>query len=423
MGDVNGDGNGNWVDAGVICRDGNFPRSQMIDRSPGLCDNFNQTRVSHNWGYMLWSTPYIGNTHSDTRAHKHGRDGRPSHEWGGFSRSIPYETASGRMARYFDKQADEFNFPPMPAFIGADTWTCGLGGGDGTAGHLATGEEGTQAKIYVLKMLARRGYLTHSEALSGWGLDGGYFFGWWTPYFGGGAWLAGFSRCWEYSPTAPSGPRRAYLFGKPVPLQAVIFQGMVYYGTGARGPVGYSILHGCMPGAEGSPAMRNDESFFYPWMVLWKIISPRRVMNAREPEDELWEMTYDDGSVLKLDVRANVWAYTKDGITYDGYSPPNPPNGAIKPKPPFTWGMRWGNYGERFAEGSFGVWRNGTFTIKVPGVRAVKPPRVVGASDKDQAPPAYQANYDGRVLTITIKDKDPIDHPMLVFEPAGELKE
>jgi len=80
----------------------------------------------------------------------------------------------------------------------------------------------------------------------------------------------------------------------------------------------------------------------------------------------------------------------------------------------------------KFPAGSFGVWCNGTFTIKVPGIKAVKPPRVIGArhedgeASKDQPPPSYTTNYAGGVLTISIKDKDPAAHPMLVFEPQDK---
>jgi len=438
VGDANNDGDVNWVDAGVTYRDGNFARSAMVDDNPGMCGKANQTQVSFNYGYILWSTPYSGNTHSDIRAHRHGHDGRPSLEWGDFSRSVPYETASGRMARYFDKQADEFNFPPMPAYIGCDTWTCGLGGGDSTPGHSHTGEEGTLAKIEVLQLLARRGYLTHSEALSEWGLEGDYFFGWWTPYVGGGAWILGFSRCWEYSPTGGygngSGPLRAHFFSKAVPLQSVIFQGLTYWGSGYRAPASYSILHGCRPHPDDMPGIRDKALFYYPWMVLWKTVSPRRVMNVRDPQPDLWELTYDDGSVLELDVRTDSWVYTKDGIVYDGYSPPNPVADPVMHAPAFCWGVPCANeYAKLFPKGSFGVWRNGTFTIKVPGVKAVKPPRIIGGKDKfgktrqigppgaHQMPPAYETSYDDGVLTIKIKDKDPDAHPMLIFEPADPM--
>jgi|GEM_PF-3085852 len=438
VGDTNGDGDVNWVDAGVTYRDGNFPRSAMIDEQPAMCGNANQTQVSFNYGYILWSTPYSGNTHSDMRAHRHGDDGRPALEWGDFSRSVPYETASGRMARYFDKQADECNFPPMPAHIGADTWTCGLGGGDSTPGHSHTGEEGTLAKIEVLLMLGRRGYLTHSEALSEWGLEGNYFYGWWTPYVGGGAWALGFSRCWEYSPTGGygrgSGPLRAHFFSKPIPLQAVIFQGMTYYGTGAWGPPSYSILHGCQPQPHDFPGVHGKAFFYYPWMVLWKMVSTHRVMNVRSPQPDLWELTYDDDSVLDLDVRTNSWVYTKDGIVYDGYSPPNPYTDAVMHPPAFGWGIPNSNeYAKLFSKGSFGVWRNGTFTIKVPGIKAVKPPRVagikkdskkkpqVGSPSDAPAIPAYETKYKNGVLTIKIKDKDPKAHPILIFEPEDPM--
>ena len=422
VGDVNGDGDVNWVDAGITYRDGNYPRSSMMDQSPGMCDNFNQTQVSFNHGYILWSTPYLGNTHSDTRAQRRQRNGLPKYEWGDPSRSITYETRSGRMARYFDKQADEHNFAPGTNHIGADTWTCGAGGQDFSEDHPGTREESVRAKIEVLRLLARRGYRTHSEALSEWGLAGDLLWGWWTPYFGGGAWLGGFSRCWQYSPKAHSGPAISHLFAKHVPLQAVIFQGMTYYGSGSKGPPGYAMLHGCRPNRWGVHGLREDAFYYYPWLVLWKTVSPYRVTNIVRLEPDLWRMTYEDGSALEIDVRANTWIFEKDGITYDGYSPPNPATDPVRPRPAFTWGLPWDDYAKKFPAGSFGVWRNGTFTIRVPGIKAVRPPRVVGVRRRsgepsDVPPPAYTTKYRKGILTINIKDKNPTDHPMLIFEP------
>ena len=422
VGDINGDGDVNWVDAGGTYRDTNFPRSTLMDRTPGMCDTFGQTRVSWNYGYILWSSPYIGNTHSDVRAHKRRANGRMSFEWGHFSRSISYETASGRMARFFDKQADECDFPPVPAHIGTDTWTVGLGETDRSKVHPGTSEQSARAKVAVLRLLGRRGYVTHSEGLSGWGLEGRMTWGWWTPYWGGGAWLAGFSRCWQYCPKAHSGPKNSHLFAQPIPLQTVIHQGMLYWGAGAGGAPGYAILNGCRPSPSGTIA-RDDAFFYYPWLVLWKTISPHRAINIRELKRELWELTYSDRSVLELDVRANTWVYKKDGITYDGYSPPNPAVEPIRPKPPITWGIPWDLYGKKYAKGSFGVWRSGTFTIKVPGIKAVKPPRGAGTRNKDQAPPAYTTSYSDGVLSITVKDKDPTKHPMLIFDPVEPAKQ
>ena len=421
VGDVNGDGDVNWVDAGITYRDTNFPRSTIIDRTPGMCDTFGQTRVAWNWGYILWSSPYIGNTHSEVRAHKRRSDGRLSLEWGCFSRSIAYETASGRMARYFDKQADECDFPPVPAHIGSDTWTCGLGRADHSVVHPGTAEQSARAKVEVLHMLGRRGYVTNSEALSEWGLAGRMVWGWWTPYYGGGAWLAGFSRCWEYSPRAHSGPVRSHLFAQPIPLQTVIHQGMLYWGSGVHAAPACAILNGCRPNSSGV-STRDDAFFYYPWLVLWKTVSPRRVTNIRELKRDLWELTYDDAGVLELDVRANTWVFKKDGITYDGYSPPNPAREPIRPRPGTTWGVPWDLYGKKYVKGSFGVWRSGTFSIKVPGIKAVKPPRVAGTGKKGQAPPAYTTSYRDGVLTITIKDKDPVAHPMLIFDPKEPVK-
>ena len=422
VGDVNDDARVDWVDAGITYRDLNFPRSERMDQSPGMCDDFAQTRVAFNWGYILWSTPWMGNTHSDIRAHKMRHDGRMALEWGHFSRSIAYETASGRMARFFDKQADECDFPPTPAYIGADTWTCGLGGTDYSPTHFGTAEESARAKVAVLRMLARRGFVTHSEALSEWGLDGYMHWGWWTPYVGGGAWLGGFSRCWEYSPTAHGGPLRSHLFSDPIPLQAVIHQGMLYWGSGHNGPPGYAILHGCRPNEGGMSGVRHNAYFYYPWLVLWKTVSPHPIKNVRDLKRGLWEVTYRDGGVLTIDVRGNTWVYRKDGITYDGYSPPNPHRDPIRPTPRFTWGIPFDKYGTMYRKGSFGVWRSGTFTIKVPGIRAVKPPKVIGAPDKDQAPPKYTAKFADGILTVTIQDKDPKLHPMLIFDPAEPAK-
>ena len=131
-----------------------------------------------------------------------------------------------------------------------------------------------RAKVAVLRMLGRRGYLAHSEALSEWGMAGQYLWGWWTPYVGGGAWPLGFSRSWEYSPKASSGPQRSHAFSEAIPLQTVIFQGMCYWGTGHNGPPGFAILHGCRPNEGGSQGISDNAYFYFPWLVLWKTVSP-----------------------------------------------------------------------------------------------------------------------------------------------------
>jgi len=412
VGDINGDKAVNWADAGVTYREGNYKRSRMIDENPAMCAAYAQAPTC----FMLWDNPFLGNTHSDSRALKRARDGRPSYMWGAWSRSVAYEYESGRLARFFDKLADDFDFPPPPIHLGTDTWTCGGGGTDFSADHPGTREESIRAKIATLQLLARRGYRTDSEALSEWGLAGNLLWGWWTPYVGNGVWPGGFTRCWDHMPTKKGldGPIVSHIFAKPIPMQTVLFQGVTYHGAGSSTPPGYAILHGSRPQRNGIAKLRHNEFFYYPWIVLWKAISPYRATNVRELGDDLWEFTYENGSVLKLDVRTNTWVLKKDDIVYDGYSPVNPSEDPIKSAA--YWGVPYENFNPPFPVGSFGVWRNGTFTIKVPGVRAVGPPRVVGAPEKDQPPPAYVTEYGKGVLSITIKDKDPVAHPMLVFE-------
>lgn len=418
VGDVNGDDTANWVDAVITYRDGNYKRTRMIDESPGMCDNYPQAPTC----FMLWDNPFIGNTHSDSRALRRAPDGRPSYKWGAWSRSIAYEYESGRLARFFDKIADDFDFEPLPVHLGTDTWTCAGGGADFSPDHPSTKEEAIRAKIDTLQLLARRGYRTDSEALSEWGLAGNLLWGWWTPYVGNGVWPGGFSRSWGHLPTKKGldGPVVSHIFAKSIPLQAVSFQGITYHGAGSRTPPGYAIMHGSRPNPSGMGHLKYKEFLYYPWIVLWKVISPHRITNVRDLDDDLWQFTYEDGSVLKLDVRANTWVLNKDGIVYDGYSPVNPSEDPIKS--PDYWGMPFENFKPPFSAGSFGVWRNGTFTIKVPGVKSVKPPRVAGAPEKDQAPPEYSTKYSNGVLTIRIENKDPVKHPMLVFQAEDTPK-
>ena len=418
VGDVNNDGRINWVDSAVSYREGNYKRSRMVDENPALCGDTAQAPTC----FMLWDNPLIGNAHIESRAMCRSRDGRPAYQWGSWSRSVGYEFHSGRLARYFDKVADDFDFPPMPNNFGSDTWTCGGGRADFNPNHPATREEAIEGKIEGLQLLARRGYRTDSEAISEWGLAGNMMWGWWGPYLGNGVWPGGFSRCWDHVSTRKglSGPVISHVFGRPIPMQTALFQGLLYHGAGSRTPPGYAILNGSRPQRSGMGRIRHQEFFYYPWIVLWKMLSPYRLTNATELDGDLWELSYEDGSVLKLDVRANTWVLKKDGITYDGYSPANPHNDPMKS--PYGWGTPYENFKPPFAKGSFGVWRNGSFTIRVAGVKAVKPPRVVGAPEKDQAAPQYTANFERGVLTINIKDKDPVAHPMLVFE-AEQLVE
>ena len=415
VGDINADGAVNWVDAAVTYREGNYKRTRMIDESPAMCgDRVVQAPTC----FMLWDNPFLGNTHSDSRALSREPDGRPTYKWGAWSRSVDYELKSGRLARFYDKIADDFEFPRRPCHLGSDTWTCAAGEADFSPDHPSTAEQACRAKVATLQLLARRGYRTDSEALSEWGLAGNLLWGWWTPYVGNGVWPGGFSRCWEYIEAKPdvAGSPVSHLYGRPIPLQTVLFQGLTYSGAGYLTPPGYAMFHGGRPTTSGIHGLRHKEFFYYPWLVLWKTLSPHPVTNVRALGEDRWEMTYRDGSVLKLDVQANTWVLDRGGITYDGYSPPNPYEDPLKS--PYGWGVEHENYRPPMVKGSFGVWRSGTFTVRVAGVRAVKPPRVVGAPTKGQAPPPYTTQYRNGVLSITIRDKGPKAHPMLVFEPA-----
>jgi len=412
VGDVNDDRDVNWVDAGITYREGNYKRTRMIDESPGMCGDMVLQAPTC---FMLWDNPYLGNTHSDSRALARRSDGRPAYKWGAWGRSIAYELDSGRLARFYDKIADDFDFPRMPVHFGTDTWTCASGSADFSAAHPRTAEQSARAKVAALQLLARKGYRTDSEALSEWGLAGNLLWGWWTPYVGNGVWPGGFSRCWQYIKPDPrlAGSPVAHLYAEAIPLQTVIFQGVTYSGAGSRTPPAYAILHGGRPMRSGIYHNRHNEFFYYPWLVLWKTISPHRTTNVRLLADDLWELTYEDGAVLKLDMRSSTWVLTRGGITYDGYSPPDP---HVEPRRTYGWGVPHENFRPRSAKGSFAVWRSGTFTIKVPGIKAIKPPRVVGSPNKHQKPPPYKTHFSNGVLSITIEGKDPVAHPMLVFE-------
>jgi len=408
--DRNGDKTVNWVDSAIAYRDGCYQPCTWMKDSPALCDTFPQAQTL----FMLWDNPFIGNTHADSRALKRASDGRPSYQWGAWSRSIAYEWQSGRLQRFFDKTADDFDFPPTPCHFGSDTWTCGAGGTDFSPDHPSSREESIRAKIDALRLLARRGYATDSEALSEWGLAGNLLWGWWTPYMGNGCWPGGFTRCWEHIPPREGldGPVVSSLFGKTIPLQTVLFQGMTYHGAGAWTSPAFAILNGSRPTDSGIQGLKGREFFYYPWLVLWKTISPLKVRNVREPMPDLWELAYEDGSLLKLDVRANSWTLQRNGIAYDGYSPANP---TVDPLKNGSWGLPYENFNPPFPKGSFAVWKSGSFKIKVEGVTKVKSVRVIGGP-ADAKPPQFSASSGKDTLTVKIKGKDPLVHPMLVFE-------
>ena len=409
VGDRNGDKTVNWVDSAIAYRDGCYVPCTWMKDSPGLCDTFPQAQTL----FMLWDNPFIGNAHADSRALKRAPGGRPSYQWGAWSRSIAYEWQSGRLQRFFDKLADDFDFPPAPCHFGSDTWTCGAGGTDFSPDHPSTREESIRAKVDALRLLARRGYATDSEALSEWGLAGNLLWGWWTPYVGNGCWPGGFTRCWEHIPPKEGldGPVVSSLFGKPIPLQTVLFQGMTYHGAGAWTSPAFAILNGSRPTDSGIQGLKHPEFLYYQWLVLWKTVSPLKVQNVRELMPDLWEFTYGDGTLLKLDVRANSWVLQRNGITYDGCSPANPTS---DPRKAGSWGLPYENFEPPFPKGSFAVWRSGTFKIKVDGVTRVKSVRVVGGPP-DAKPPQFSTSSGRNSLTVKIKGKDPLVHPMLVF--------
>ena len=108
---------------------------------------------------------------------------------------------------------------------------------------------------------------------------------------------------------------------------------------------------------------------------------------------------------IKAATRNNVYAISR-GVAVG-------PTG--DPRKEGNWGLPYENFNPPFTKGSFAVWKNGTFKIKVDGVTKVKSVRIIGGPP-DAKPPQFSTSSGKNSLTVKIKGKDPLLHPMLVFE-------
>jgi hypothetical protein len=81
--------------------------------------------------------------------------------------------------------------------------------------------------------------------------------------------------------------------------------------------------------------------YYFNQNLVWSEMADRKVRHVRQHGD-VFEITYDGGARLWADVGRNRWTWTRDGITFDGFTPFN-------------------------ARGYMAVLRTGDFSVTIPG--------------------------------------------------------